>query len=110
NPEAALVIITTQSDEPPAGAFKTELDYARGVRDGRVKDGRMLPILYEFPMVIQTDRDQPWRDPQLWPLVMPNLNRPITLQRLISDFETSKEKGEEEERRWASQHLNIEIG
>ena len=40
NPEAFMVIITTQSDKPPAGAFKAELDYARGVRDGRiVEDG-----------------------------------------------------------------------
>lgn len=108
NPEAVMVMITTQSDQPPAGPFKAELQYARGVRDGRIKDGRMLPLLYEFTEAMQ--RDGSWRNPALWPMVLPNLGRSITIARLIADFEAAKEKGEEEERRWASQHLNVEIG
>lgn len=110
NPEAVLVMITTQSDQPPSGAFKSELHYARGVRDGTIKDGRMLPVIYEFPMAIQTDPDKPWKDPANWPMVMPNLGRPTTIDRLISDYQTAREKGDEEERRWASQHLNVQIG
>ena len=110
NPEAVLVIITTQSDQPPAGAFRAELMYARGVRDGRIVNSRMLPLLYEFPEAMQADRDKPWADPENWPMVLPNLNRSITLDRLVADFAAAKEKGEAEERRWASQHLNIEIG
>jgi phage terminase large subunit-like protein len=108
NPEAVLVMITTQSDEPPAGAFKAELQYARGVRDGRIKDGRVLPLLYEFPEAMQASGE--WRDPKIWPMVLPNLNRSVTIDRLVSDYAAAREKGEEEERRWASQHLNIEIG
>ena len=50
NPEAFLAFITTQSDEPPAGAFKAELQLARAIRDGRA-NGRMLPVLFEFPTV-----------------------------------------------------------
>jgi len=110
NPEAALVIITTQSDEAPSGAFKSELQYARGVRDGRIKNGRMLPLIYEFPEAMQTDPERPWQDPKRWPMVLPNLNRSITIERLEADWNTAKEKGDEEERRWASQHLNVEIG
>ena len=110
NPEAALVIITTQSDEVPAGAFKAELQYARGVRDGRIRDGRCLPLLYEFPEAMQTAFDRPWRDPNNWPMVMPNLGLSVTLDRLIADYASACEKGDEEERRWASQHLNVEIG
>lgn len=110
NPEAALIIITTQSDEAPAGAFKAELQYARGVRDGRIKGGRMLPLIYEFPEAMQTDPARPWQDPARWPMVLPNLNRSITLERLEADWNTAREKGEEEVRRWASQHLNVEIG
>lgn len=110
NPEAVLVMITTQSDQPPAGAFRAELMYARGVRDGRIANGRMLPLLYEFPEAMQTDRDKPWADPVNWPMVLPNINRSITIDRLVADFAAAKEKGEAEERRWASQHLNIEIG
>ena len=48
NPKAFLIFTTTQSDEPPSGVFKTELQHARAVRDGRVSDARMLPVLYEF--------------------------------------------------------------
>ena len=111
NPEAFLVFITTQSDTPPAGVFKAELQYARGVRDGRLAANiRTLPILYEFPEAVQTSPDKLWADPEMWPMVLPNLGRSITLPRLIADGEAAKEKGEEEFRRWASQHLNIEIG
>jgi phage terminase large subunit-like protein len=107
NPEAVLIMITTQSDEPPAGAFKAELQYARAIRDGRVK-GSVLPILYEFPEAMQKRAD--WREPGNWPMVLPNLGRSITIDRLVSDYSAAREKGEEEERRWASQHLNVEIG
>lgn len=111
NPEAFLIMITTQSDEPPAGVFKAELEYARGVRDGRITDNvRLLPMLYEFSETMQVDEDKPWADPKNWPMVLPNLGRSITLPRLIAEYETAKEKGEEEERRWASQHLNVQIG
>lgn len=110
NPEAVLVIITTQSDQTPSGVFRSELMYARGVRDGRILNARMLPLLYEFPEAMQTDRDKPWADPVNWPMVLPNLNRSITIDRLIADFAAAREKGGPEEKRWASQHLNIEIG
>lgn len=107
-PESVLVMITTQSDEPPAGAFKTELRYARGVRDGRIKESRMLPILYEFPEEMQ--RSGAWRDPAVWPLVNPNLGRSITLEKLKSSYQAAVEKGDEDLRLWASQRLNVEIG
>jgi phage terminase large subunit-like protein len=111
NPESLLIFITTQSDQPPAGVFRAELDYARGVRDGRITEQvRMLPVLYEFPEAMQTDEAKPWRDPVNWPMVLPNLGRSITVDRLSADYAAAREKGEEEERRWASQHLNVEIG
>lgn len=110
NPEAFLVIITTQSDQPPAGVFKTELNYARGVRDGRIKNSHTLPMLYEFSEKMQTDPDKPWQDSRNWPMVLPNLGRSITLERLIEEYHAAVDKGPEEERRWASQHLNVEIG
>lgn len=110
-PEAFLAFITTQSDEPPSGAFRAELMMARAIRDGRA-GGAMLPVLFEFPPSIIRDRGDPpaWQDPANWPMVTPNLGRSITVARLQADFETAKIKGEEEVRRWASQHLNIEIG
>lgn len=110
NPEAVLIIITTQSDKPPAGPFKSELNYARRTRDGEITNSRMLPILYEFPRSMQADQAKPWRDPSNWPMVTPNIGRSITLPRLVADYGAAMEKGAEEEQRWASQHLNIEIG
>jgi phage terminase large subunit-like protein len=111
NASALLVYITTQSDVPPRGVFKTKLDYARGVRDGRIKDGvRMLPVLYEFPVAVQAAKDKPWRDPALWPMVLPNLGLSVQMDLLRDQYLARKEEGIEAEIIWASQHLNIEIG
>jgi phage terminase large subunit-like protein len=102
-PEAFLVIISTQSERPPSGVFRAELLKARAIRDGRIP-GAMLPILYEFP------EDVDWRDPSKWWMVTPNRDLSVTVDRLVPDYEAAKEAGEEELRRWASQHLNVEIG
>jgi len=113
-PEAFLAFITTQSDDPPVGAFKAELTTARAVRDGKLPGSKMLAVLYEFPRdVVKPARsgETPiWYDTKLWPMVTPNRGKSITVERLAQDFETAKTKGEGEIRRWASQHLNIEIG
>ncbi len=53
--ESFCLYITSQSDEPPVGVFKTELARARAIRDGRIK-GDLLPFLYEFPTEIQGRR------------------------------------------------------
>ena len=108
-PEALGVIITTQSDSPPTGIFKIELAKARGIRDGRNLVTRTLPVLYEFPPEIARDPTA-WRDPANWPMVVPNNGRSITIGRLEKSFADAEEAGPEEIRRWASQHLNIEIG
>lgn len=111
NPESLLIFITTQSDSSPGGVFREELDYARGVRDGRItEDVRMLPVLYEFPEEIQTSEDKAWRDTALWSMVLPNLGKSVMLERLASEYRTAREKGIETEVVWASQHLNIQIG
>ncbi len=111
NASALVVYITTQSDVPPVGVFKTKLDYARGVRDGTITgDVRMLPVLYEFPVAMQVAEDKPWRDPAHWPMVLPNLGRSIQPQILASLYAAAVEEGIESEIVWASQHLNIEIG
>ena len=110
-PESLLVMITTQSDHPPAGLFRSELQYARAVRDGRVTEGvRLLPVLYEFPEAIQTSEDQLWRDPDYWHLVTPNLGHSITLERLVEAYKRAEADGKEEVIGWATQHLNVEVG
>lgn len=119
--EGALVITTTQSDDVPTGAFKSELKFVRGVRDGLYR-GKVirstLPLLYEFPREIaaltreERLRGVPerWMDPAVWPMVMPNINRPITVESMRADLASEIAKGPDAVRIWASQHLNIEVG
>ncbi|RUM98088.1 terminase large subunit [Pseudaminobacter arsenicus] len=105
-----VLMITTQSDEAPAGIWKTELKKARAVRDGKGgKTPILLPVLYEFPAELQRDQDF-WRDQRNWELLLPNAGRSIDLQRLIADYENNGRATAETEQIWASQHLNIEIG
>jgi phage terminase large subunit-like protein len=119
--EGVLAITTTQSDEAPIGAFKSELKFVRNVRDGLYR-GKIirptLPLLYELPREIATlTREERragvephWMNPEHWAMVMPNINRPITVESMLAEFSTEREKGAEAIRIWASQHLNIEIG
>lgn len=107
-PEAFLAFITTMPDDTPTGVMKAELAKARNIRDGKA-EGKMLPVLYEFPREMQKDKAV-WTDPANWPMVNPNLGRSVTVQKLIELYEDAAPKGEEEVRGWASQHLNIEIG
>jgi phage terminase large subunit-like protein len=102
-PEGFLVTITTQSERTPTGMFRSELLKARKVRDGELK-APILPVLYEFPPGVD------WRNTKNWHMVTPNNGRSVSVERLIPDYEQAEAAGEEELRRWASQHLNIEIG
>ncbi|WP_028029900.1 terminase large subunit domain-containing protein [Gemmobacter nectariphilus] len=105
-----LLMITTQSDEPPAGVWRTELDKARKIRDGRGGPAPiMLPVLYEFPAEQQRNQDY-WRDRRNWRLVLPNLGLSIDEQALVDDYENNGRVNRHAEQIWASQHLNIEIG
>lgn len=107
-PEAFGLFITTQSEDPPAGVFRSELTRARGIRDGTMQ-GPMLPVLYEFPEDIASNETE-WQDPRNWHMVAPNAGRSITIERLEGEFRTAQDLGAEEVKRWASQHLNVEIG
>lgn len=109
NPEGFIIYITTQSDEPPTGVFRMELDYARDIRDGKVA-GDMLPILYEFPIAMQADETMPWKNKANWPLVLPNLGRSIHLESIDRLLIAAESKGAEEVALCASQHLNVEVG
>jgi len=102
-PEAFMLMITTQSERPPAGVFRAELMKWRAVRDGKLA-APVLPLLYELP------RGLDWRDPETWWMVNPNNGFSLDVARLVDDYESADVAGIEELRRWASQHLNVEIG
>jgi phage terminase large subunit-like protein len=105
-----VLMITTQSDERPAGIWETELKKARNIRDGKGGSAPiLLPVLYEFPPELQRDHDY-WRDTKNWGAILPNLDRSIDRQALLDDYENNGKATKEAEQIWASQHLNIEIG
>lgn len=105
-----VLMITTQSDEVPAGIWRTELLKARAIRDGRGGSAPiLLPVLYEFPHELQADQAY-WRDKRNWSHLLPNLGRSIDPERLAEDYENNGKVNREAERIWASQHLNIEMG
>lgn len=105
-----VLMITTQSDEQPAGIWKTELAKARAIRDGKGGDAPiMLPVLYEFPPELQQNGDY-WRNQKNWPVLLPNLGKSIDFQKLRDDYENNGKATKEAEQIWASQHLNIEVG
>lgn len=105
-----LLMITTQSDERPAGIWKSEIAKARKIRDGEAGPTPiMLPVLYEFPLKLQKD-EAFWRDRSNWRLVLPNLGLSINQQRLEADYDNNATIDKEKEQIWVSQHLNIEIG
>lgn len=105
-----VLMITTQSDEAPAGIWKTELIKARKIRDGAGGSSPiMMPVLYEFPYHLQRDETF-WRDQRNWRLLLPNIDRSIDAARLVADYENNGRATPQAEQIWASQHLNIEIG
>ncbi len=107
-PEGFIIWLTTQSNEPPAGVFRSKLNYARGVRDGRIDDNRFLPIIYEFSQEMIKSGEA--RKPENFHLVNPNIDYSVdrpTLERLFMQAELD---GEAELRGFLAKHLNIEIG
>lgn len=105
-----VLMISTQSDEAPAGIWRTELDKARAIRDGKGGSSPiMLPVLYEFPRANQVNQEY-WRNKENWGFILPNLGRSIDPEALVDDYENNGKVNQETEQIWASQHLNIEIG
>ena len=107
-PEGCIIYLTTQSDHPPAGVFLQKLQYARGVRDGRIDDKRFLPILYEFPRKMIESGDH--KKPENFHMVNPNLGYSVDQEYLEREFAKSEESGEESVRGFLSKFLNVEIG
>lgn len=117
-PEGFVIYLTTQSNEPPAGVFKTRLEYARGVRDGLIDDPNFLPCIYEFPMdMLQRDEH---RDPANFYVTNPNLDDhplydgpgmgSVLIAFIQREWSKAEQEGEESVRGFLAKHLNVEIG
>ena len=107
-PEGFVIYLSTQSDEAPAGVFKQKLDYARGVRDGRIDDNRFLPVLYEFPESILKDKAH--LDPKNFYITNPNLGASVDEEFLKREYKKAEEAGEESMQGFLAKHLNVEMG
>lgn len=106
-PDGFLMQISTQSKEPPAGVFRSELNTARRVRDGE-QMLPLLPVLYELPAAL-ADEDK-WMAPEHMARVNPNLGRSVNVEFLERELGKAQEEGAEALALFASQHANVEIG
>lgn len=107
-PEGFIIYATTQSDDPPAGVFRSKLQYARGVRDGRIVDKKFLPVLYEFPKAMIDAGGH--RDPQNAHITNPNMGLSVDVEFIERGYKQAQEGGEESFRGFLAKHLNVEIG
>jgi phage terminase large subunit-like protein len=106
-PEGFVIWLTTQSDEAPAGIFAQKLDYARGVRDGRIDDNTFLPVLYEYPASFLPDKK--YLDKKHWFITNPNLGASVDEAFLDREYKKAQEAGEQSMQGFLAKHLNIQI-
>lgn len=107
-PEGCVLYLSTQSNEPPAGVFKSKLQYARGVRDGRIKDPQFCPVLYEFPDQMLAKKQH--LEPCNFYITNPNMGASVDEEFLIREYKKAQESGEDSVRGFLAKHLNVEIG
>jgi phage terminase large subunit-like protein len=88
--------------------FKQKLDYARGVRDGRIVDKRFLPVLYEFPPELLKDEKVPPR--RYWHITNPNLGVSVDPEYLERELQKAEQAGAESLHGFLAKHLNVELG
>jgi len=106
--EGWIIILTTQSDEPPAGVFRDELLHFRQIRDGKIHDPRALGVLYEFPQDIVASKG--YLDPANWRITNPNLGRSVSQEWLLGELREKQSKTDGSFQQFLAKHLNVEIG
>lgn len=106
--EGFVIILSTQSDAEPAGVFKTKLQYARDVRDGKIEDPKFLPVLYEFPE--KMIKSGAYLKPENWHITNPNLGRSVDEEWLADELRKVANAEGGERQVFLSKHLNVEIG
>lgn len=103
-----IINLTTQSEIAPAGVFASKLNYARGVRDGKIDNPHFLPVIYEHPKSILDSKAH--LEPKNFYMTNPNIGASVsqrTLERMMSEAE---EKSIEEYTIFLAKHLNVQVG
>ncbi|WP_219209208.1 terminase large subunit [Variovorax boronicumulans] len=107
-PEGMVIKLSTQSDEPPAGIFRQDLQYARDVRDGKIEDKAFLPVLYEHPPEMVASGEH--LKLENLPMVNPNYGVSVDEEYLEREFKKASLAGVESIRGFLAKHGNVEIG
>lgn len=108
-PEGFFVFLSTQSDDPPQGAFKRILERMRRIRDGEIIDRTSLPLIYEYPKSI-LQKDRYWENAQNWKIANPNLGRSVDHIFLTDKLKEAEEAGPAQLNLFLAKHFNVEIG
>jgi len=106
-PEGAVIYLTTQSDEAPAGIYADKLEYSRGVRDGRINDPTFLPVIYEFPKHMIESKQ--YLEKRYWYIPNPNLNASVSESELERFMMIAEEEGPHSMQGFLAKHLNVQI-
>lgn len=106
--EGWVIYLTTQSDEPPAGIFKEQLNYWRDVREGKIIDNKTLGVLYEFPQSIIESKG--YLNPDNFYITNPNIGRSVNAEWIADKIERNKDKQDGSFQQILAKHLNVEIG
>ena len=107
-PEGYTLFLTTQSDAPPQGVFKSKLGEYRKIRDGEVLAPTKLPVLYEFPAEMMKAGEH--LDPANFYITNPNLGRSVGQKWLETKFEEAQRAEMAERQVFYAKHLNVEMG
>lgn len=107
-PEGCLIWLSTQSKEPPCGVFKSKLDYARDVRDGKIIDKKFLPLIYEFPEYMIESEE--YKDPKNFHIPNPNYGTSVDIEQINDDYKKSQYAGEDDVKDFFAKRLNVQIG
>ena len=106
-PEGFVVWLSTQSDEAPAGVFAQKLEYARGVRDGRIDDNSFLPVIYEYPESLL--KNKKYMESKYWYVTNQNLGASVDEAFLTREFKKASDAGTESMQGFLAKHLNIQM-
>lgn len=106
--EGFVILLSTQSDEPPAGVFEQKLSYYRDVRDGVVEDAKSLGVLYEFPE--EMVKSKAYLESRNFYITNPNIGRSVSQEWLEDNLAKEMRKDEGSQRKFIAKHLNIQIG
>jgi phage terminase large subunit-like protein len=106
--EGWVILLSTQSDEPPAGVFREKLQYYRDVRDGKIVDKKSLGVIYEFPP--EMVKAKAYLDPKNFYITNPNMGRSVSAEWLADQLRKNLPKTDGTLQQFLAKHLNVEIG